>query len=187
MPQTLVFSPKAHPFFELKKRTRQHTQFTRIWETGNKDDRKMARLKVEFDYPVRSSAAATADDAPGPRSSPNHATSATGGEDNYESGSATLGPDSSYEACWAELQGLKKKYDQVREYTVHLTAERDSVVAKLERLQNEMLQDSSGKTGKGGGVGGLRETARGVASGDYSLFFILLAALLSFVLGYFLS
>jgi hypothetical protein len=148
----------------------------------------MARLKVEFDYPVRSSAAANADDAPGSRSSPNHATSATGGEDNYESGSAALGPESSYEACWAELQGLKKKYDQVREYTVHLTAERDSVVAKLERLQNEMLQDSSGgKTGKGGGVGGLRETARGVAGGDYSLFFILLAALLSFVLGYFLS
>jgi hypothetical protein len=98
-----------------------------------------------------------------------------------------LGPDSSYETCWAELQGLKKKYDQVREYTVHLTAERDSVVAKLERLQNEMLQDSSGKSGKGGGVEGLKETARGVAGGDYSLFFILVAALLSFLLGYLLS
>jgi hypothetical protein len=36
------------------------------------------------------------------------------------------------ESIFGELQNLRKKYDAVVEYTVHLTAERDLMVQKLE-------------------------------------------------------
>ena len=36
------------------------------------------------------------------------------------------------ENLYAELQNLRKKYDAVVEYTVHLTAERDTIVQRLE-------------------------------------------------------
>lgn len=45
----------------------------------------------------------------------------------------------------AELQNLRKKYDAVVEYTVHLTAERDSIVAQLESAQRELNKEKSKK------------------------------------------
>jgi predicted nuclease with TOPRIM domain len=97
--------------------------------------------------------------------------------------------NSSYEACWAELQELKKKYDQVREYTVHLTAERDSVLSKLERLQKEMKLEGEGDRTKDKATSrfALKETARGIAVSDYSLFMVLFAAVVAFLAGYFVS
>lgn len=175
-----IREPQPQPFSYLNQ------QYTRIWDNGAKDDRKMTRLKVQFEYPesAKSSAASTtgeSTDAGGNnsnkdknRSSSNHAMSSSGGEGD-------LVIDSSYEACWAELQSLKQKYDQVRDYTVHLTADRDSLVAKLERIQSEMAQDGrkidDSKTFK---------EARGAAAG-VSLFFVLLAVLVSFLLGYMIT
>ena len=166
----------------------------------------MARLKVQFAYPdhnkpladtaAAGGAGAGEEEAGGGTrfaSSRASAPSPSGsGYSTSEAAGASLG--SSYEACWAELQALKKKYDEVREYTVHLTADRDSIVAKLERLQSEAAQQAAGA---GAGAGGknaaaragsaLKETARGVAVSDYSLFVVLLAAVVSFLVGYFVS
>ncbi len=49
------------------------------------------------------------------------------------------------EAILAELQGLRKKYDAVVEYTVHLTAERDYHFAQLEELRREFSKEKSRK------------------------------------------
>lgn len=60
---------------------------------------------------------------------------------------------SSPEVMLTELQNLRKKYDAVVEYTVHLTAERDSIVAQLEDLQRELNKErSKRKEGKDTGT-----------------------------------
>lgn len=65
--------------------------------------------------------------------------------------------DSSLEspaALRSELETLSKRFDAVVEYTVHLTAERDSVVAQLEEAQRELSKEISKKRPvSGAGVG----------------------------------
>lgn len=41
------------------------------------------------------------------------------------------------ETIFGELQNLRKKYDAVVEYTVHLTAERDLMVQRLEQAERD--------------------------------------------------
>jgi len=53
----------------------------------------------------------------------------------------TANPDS----IFSELQALRKKYDAVVEYTVHLTAERDAIVAQLESAQRELNREKTKK------------------------------------------
>ena len=126
------------------------------------------KLKVEFTYP----------DSPGPFSDPGSASTArrapstvsenvenvrsrlsagaaenttttpgrstVSDEGNAHSGSAN--PD----AIFGELQGLRKKYDAVVEYTVHLTAERDAIVSQLETAQRELTKEKNRKKGDTG-------------------------------------
>ena len=47
-------------------------------------------------------------------------------------------------------QNLRKKYDAVVEYTVHLTAERDAIIAQLEASQREVVKEKSRKKGDTG-------------------------------------
>lgn len=46
------------------------------------------------------------------------------------------------EVVTSELH-LRKKYDAVVEYTVHLTAERDTLINELERVQTELKEEKS--------------------------------------------
>lgn len=55
------------------------------------------------------------------------------------------------EALFNELQTLRKKYDAVVEYTVHLTAERDAIVSQLESSQRELTKEKSKKRSDGPG------------------------------------
>ena len=47
------------------------------------------------------------------------------------------------ESLFAELQNLRKKYDAVVEYTVHLTAERDTIVQRLEETEKELTREGN--------------------------------------------
>ena len=47
------------------------------------------------------------------------------------------------ESLFAELQNLRKKYDAVVEYTVHLTAERDTIVQRLEETEKELTREQA--------------------------------------------
>ncbi len=42
-----------------------------------------------------------------------------------------------------ELQNLRKKYDGVVEYTVHITAERDNLLQQLEVAQKELNKEKA--------------------------------------------
>jgi hypothetical protein len=60
-------------------------------------------------------------------------------------GSISVVPTNSPEFILTELQNLRKKYDAVVEYTVHLTAERDAIVSQLETSQRELVKEKSKK------------------------------------------
>ena len=53
------------------------------------------------------------------------------------------------ESIFSELQALRKKYDAVVEYTVHLTAERDAIVAQLESSQRDLSREKAKKKADG--------------------------------------
>lgn len=67
--------------------------------------------------------------------------------ENYSSVIAA-NPDS----IFSELQALRKKYDAVVEYTVHLTAERDAIVSQLESAQRELNREKTKKKTDGSSV-----------------------------------
>jgi hypothetical protein len=118
-------------------------QLTKIWD-GPKDDRKNIKLKVEFRYPEQSSVrSSSADRGFGP--------------DAFRAGVArkpstddSASVANTPELMLTELQNMRKKYDAVVEYTVHLTAERDAIVAQLENLQRELNKEKAKKKGDNG-------------------------------------
>jgi hypothetical protein len=93
------------------------------------------------------------------------------------------------EALLAELQSLRKKYDAVVEYTVHLTAERDYHFTQAEERRKEESRDKSKKKtdaaaprlSKGGGDKALDKKNGGFSG--FSPLVLVIIALLSFFLG----
>jgi hypothetical protein len=49
------------------------------------------------------------------------------------------------EQLFSELQNLKNKYDEVIAYTVHLTAERDTLCAKNDEIDRELRREIARK------------------------------------------
>lgn len=119
-------------------------------------------------------------------------------------------PSSGSGGSMDDLQELKRKYDAIVEYTVHLTAERDMIVTQLDVLKREYNSElakhkrgsggrdtpttSSSSSAGGSGSGGSSGNA-GTAGGDdngkvkvvkqqgFSWVVLVLVALLAFVLG----
>ena len=87
------------------------------------------------------------------------------------------------EAMFAELQSLRKKYDAVVEYTVHLTAERDYHFTQLEDLRREFSREKAHKktpnesTLKRGGV----KEEKPVVQQGFSFVVVALVAIISFL------
>ena len=89
------------------------------------------------------------------------------------------------EIILAELLTLRKKYDAVVEYTVHLTAERDTIVSKLDELQREYSRELSRKkvdTPKGGSKGAADKAAIIQKVAFYYCFFFNFSYELMFIL-----
>lgn len=97
---------------------------------------------MEFKYPeatqIRSTASESVDGTRG-RLSRNE----TGAAIGLTATSSLI--SNSPELIFTELQNLRKKYDAVVEYTVHLTAERDAIVSQLETSQRELVKEKSKK------------------------------------------
>lgn len=60
--------------------------------------------------------------------------------------SSNTAPES-LKSAQEELEALRKKYDAVVEYTVHLTAERDTIVAQLEEAQKDLSREVAKRRG----------------------------------------
>jgi hypothetical protein len=136
-------------------------EFAKLWD-GPKDDRKSVKLKVEFAYgadtfregDVRRGGGVKA--VPAKTSVSENVESVRGRLSAVESVSESVsGVSSTPEAIFAELQSLRKKYDAVVEYTVHLTGERDAIVSQLDSAQRELTKekgkkrDTNSSNGKG--------------------------------------
>lgn len=103
-------------------------QYTRIWNTSSKDEKKKIILKVDFLYPG---------------SSPNKAASSVSNRnalpDTQKLNMIDDDEPMSPEKMFAELKEFRLKYDKVVEYTVRLTAERDLMVQRLEGTEKELV------------------------------------------------
>lgn len=115
-------------------------ELSKLWEGPNKDDKRNIKLKVEFIYPDQV-AAATRGPSVGnkiPASVSENVDTVRNrlARNTAEADSVTASGNPALISM--ELQNLRKKYDAVVEYTVHLTAERDSIVSQLEAAQKEL-------------------------------------------------
>jgi vesicle-associated membrane protein-associated protein A len=173
-------------FIEIKvmSPSQKMDEISKLWDSKD-DSKKNMKLKVEFKYP---------DVISSPSRQPGVATkmptsvaeSVEQVRSRLQRSPAETDPSSlggNPDLVVAELQNLRKKYDAVVEYTVHLTAERDSIVAQLESAQRELNKEKSKKKADVG-VGKLER--KGFYQG-FSLFVVLASALICFLLGKYLS
>lgn len=139
-------------------------EFTRIWSIEDNEKKNM-RLKVSFVYPSKksmniTSSSSTSETLLSPSSTSSHQTNKTPNHSllkppaleneqivqnrlNMIKSSVADGKrktnDSNLQCdntqLLNELLNLQKKYDSVVEYTVHLTAERDTIVAQLDEVK----------------------------------------------------
>lgn len=151
----------------------------------NKDDKKNRKLKVEFNIPD-----------PSAHQSSRYAPSTPSISENVESVRSriaqvdTNGPSRSIdempgspEAIFAELQSLRKKYDAVVEYTVHLTAERDYHFTQLEDLRREYSREKARKKAGGDSTNAKKESksTEQVVHQGFSFIVVILVAVISFL------
>lgn len=112
---------------------------------------------------------------------------AVASQESSGGGLSAASPD----AIFVELQTLRKKYDAVVEYTVHLTAERDAIVSQLDTASRELAKEKSRKRADAAGGAGAKGDKGGadkkVAEKGFSLFVVLFVALLCFLLGKYMS
>lgn len=140
-------------------------ELSKLWDGPNKDDKRNIKLKVEFIYPDHTPTVSR-----GPTVSNNIPTSVSENVDSVrnrltrnaaEADSVTTSgnPD----LILVELQNLRKKYDAVVEYTVHLTAERDSIVGQLEAAQKELTNRDKQRKKVDGSVATKKENTETLA------------------------
>jgi len=183
--QSKAISDEHFENIKNMKPTERALEYTKIWDDSQKDDRKNIKLKVEFQYADKDTAvqkdAAYQSAASTPVRNSNGAETVRGvlarppGTDEHLSGNSA---DSG-----KELEALKKKYDAVVEYTVHLTAERDTILAQLEVAQRQLASNSTNNKRA-------TDPARPVKTKDgeqktqgYPFYFLILAAVLFFFVG----
>ena len=118
--------------------------------------------------------------------------------DDIGKGTLHRAPDKEgVDEMFTELQNLRKKFDAVVEYTVHLTADRDNIVAQLTDTKKELtVLKSSSETTAGGKaasrayeadkrMGGLADARK--ATKGFSLFFVILIAFIAYIFGRFFA
>lgn len=163
-------------------------ELQRIWESNGKEEKKNNKLKVEFHYPDNESAEAS--------SVHNDIPSISQNIDNVRSRLTKVATSpkkqmdenpGSPEAIFAELQALRKKYDAVVEYTVHLTAERDYHLAQLEDLRKEYSKEKSKKKLADAPKKYDKSNEKKIEQQGFSLLVVIVVALIAFLVARFIK
>jgi len=89
------------------------------------------------------------------------------------------------DAVISELQTLRSKYDKVLELTVNLTAEKDTMIARLNAKQNERKEITKLKEKERKGAKALANASK--KRGMFSYTFLIIAAILAYIVGYYLE
>jgi hypothetical protein len=173
-------------------------EFQKVWESSSKNDKKNQKLKVQFnlidvvteDSGVLKPTPSIAENVETVRNRISSMESAVGAGVKHDHPDLTGNPD----AIVSELQSLRKKYDAVVEYTVHLTAERDYHFSQLEEVRREYAREKSRRKSGGaeGGSGGdmkkrSAEKAPGAEKGEVQQGFTLLTMIIVSVLVFLLA
>lgn len=163
-------------FYRIRElpQAKKQEELSKLWEK-TAEDKKSSKLKVEFNYSKQVSPSKT------PQSSAQHIANVTE-RLNPTRPETTNGAES--KLLSQELQNMRKKYDDVVEYTVHLTSERDNLLQQLEVAQKELnkekakRKDGSGQSTKLGEKIDKKQLDKG-----FSLFVVLITALICFLVG----
>ena len=175
-------------------------EYTRLLSSSSRDNNVVStKMKVEFIYPQMSSidtyaaTSSTRGSVPAIESiesmPPPVANTTTSTERSQLPGFPldNNNTTSSLDGIVAELQSLRRKYDDVIAYTSHLTAERDWLISQNEETRRELAREAQrNKTMDSPARGGKLEKAvesRKVVQQGFSLFIVLFFAILSFLLG----
>lgn len=174
-------------------------EYAKVWDSG-KDDKKNLKLRVEFSVPDSQQNVNGSEPGLSTSNAPTSAPIASVSEamenvrkripKDTSSSSTTITENAPSSAIFSELQGLRKKYDAVVEYTVHLTAERDFHFSQLEELKRELTREKAKKKDpasvKGGKLNEKIVDKKGGQQG-FSLFVLLILALVAFFAGRFMK
>jgi len=146
----------------------KNSEFVNIWNDGRSDEKKSIKLKVDFEYP-----APTASDN---QSVPNR---------NSPEAVQVQGENPIFESfdVQKDLANLKKKYHDLVDYTAHLTADRDSLVAHLNEAkeQNKLLTKEKNRNNRNNPGAKIEKKAGG--GGGFDLIFVIIIAFLAFIAG----
>jgi len=160
-------------------------ELSQMWGAANKKDFVNKKLKCHFEYPPKdkiqaSHAGASVDSPSTPVMSPMAGTGADNG------------------VVFSEMQTLRKKYDDLVQFTVQLTSERDQLQKNLTGTQEEVARvrdqltatkslgsgnDNSSSDRGAGGTSTTVEKAQSSAGGSFTLLHILAMGLIAFILG----
>lgn len=179
-------------------------EFQKVWESSSKTDKKNQKLKVEFkliDTPQEDSAgtpkhtASIAENVEIVRNRISSMENSADADHKHVHADVSGNPD----AIISELQSLRKKYDAVVEYTVHLTAERDYHFSQLEEVRREYAREKSRhKSGGGESAGDMKKRSAekspgGAGAGTtevqqgFTLLTLIIVAVLSFLMARYTS
>jgi len=161
-------------------------EYTRVWDSSSKDEKKNFKLKVEFQY----------NDDRNNEVNPSPQTNKINeNAENLRSkllrsnNNTTIDSNDNVSALKNEYEALKKKYDAIVEYTVHLTAERDTIVAQLEETQRDLSRELTKKRTTNN-VDNLNKnivksdkTEKKIENKGFSFFVVVFIAALCFALG----
>lgn len=160
----------------------RHEEYQRIWDSATKEEKKNQKLRVEFLHP-QDNADLDANEAPAsiPQNVENIRNKIGKVDTSAVSKTSLEDMPGTPDSIFAELQSLRKKYDAVVEYTVHLTAERDYHFSQLEELKREFAREKSRKAATDTPNKKMdKNTEKRVVQEGYSLFTMILVALIAF-------
>lgn len=174
-------------------------EFQKLWETSSKSDKKNQKLRVEFilnDFVSEEGSAPTKSSTTVGENVEilrNKISSMEKPSENKSSHNSFV-DSSSPDAILSELQSLRKKYDAVVEYTVHLTAERDYHFTQLEEVRREFAKEKSRRKPSSEGTVKQQRSAEKVTGSDkteiqqgFTLLTLIIVAVLSFVVARYTS
>ena len=187
--EAVCISPTQYNDLKNIKSNSRSNEYNRVLESS--EEKSISKYKVKYSYPSTSQTTGAARNNPGgpnnntPMTTKNGSKTPTTAAGAASTTTPTNDPNS-IDSILSELQTLRTSYDKVLELTVNLTAEKDTMIAKLESKQNERKEKSKliekeRKGTKGGMAGAMKKR------GLFSYTFMVVAAILAFFIGYYLD
>ena len=147
----------------------KNSEFVNIWNDGRSDEKKSIKLKVDFEYPAP--VAPLSKTVEYSKNSP-EAAEVQGENQTFETFDVQK-----------DLANLKKKYHDLVDYTAHLTADRDTLVAHLNEAKEQNKNLSKEKARNNRNSSGVKSEKKPAGGGRFDLIFVILIAFLAFIAG----